>query len=114
MQPNFWEDPEAAIKSAYHSTDKLILEKSMQLGPGGSTAVTAIVIDGKELWVANVGDSRAVICRNKTAEQLTVDHEPHSERRRIEKQGGFVTTLPGITFFSHCSSGYIVDRLMTY
>lgn len=71
----------------------------MQLGPGGSTAVTAIVIDGKDLWVANLGDSRAVICRNKIAEQLTVDHEPHSERRRIEKQGGFVTTLPGSTFY---------------
>ncbi|KAH6779205.1 Protein phosphatase 2C family protein [Perilla frutescens var. hirtella] len=94
-EPNFWEDREAAIKNAYRSTDKLILEKSMQLGPGGSTAVTAIVIDGKDLWVANVGDSRAVVCRNKTAEQLTVDHEPHNERKRIEKQGGFVTTLPG-------------------
>ncbi|GFP91964.1 probable protein phosphatase 2c 44 [Phtheirospermum japonicum] len=94
-EPNFWEDPRTAIKNAYHSTDKLILENSMQLGPGGSTAVTAIVIDGKDLWVANVGDSRAVIFRNGKAEQLTVDHEPHIERRRIEKQGGFVTTLPG-------------------
>ncbi|KAK6131723.1 hypothetical protein DH2020_034520 [Rehmannia glutinosa] len=94
-EPNFWEDPRSAIKNAYHSTDKLILENSMQLGPGGSTAVTAIVVDGKDLWVANVGDSRAVICRSGKADQLTVDHEPHSERRRIEKQGGFVTTLPG-------------------
>ncbi|XP_011094023.2 probable protein phosphatase 2C 44 [Sesamum indicum] len=94
-EPNFWEDPRTAIKNAYHSTDKVILENSMQLGPGGSTAVTAIVIDGKDLWVANVGDSRAVICSGEIAEQLTVDHEPHSERRRIEKQGGFVTTLPG-------------------
>lgn len=94
-QPNFWEDPGMAIKNAYHSTDKLILENSLQLGPGGSTAVTAIVIDGKDLWVANVGDSRAVICRNGVADQLTVDHEPQCERRRIEKQGGFVTTLPG-------------------
>ncbi|KAL3644295.1 hypothetical protein CASFOL_012227 [Castilleja foliolosa] len=94
-EPNFWEDPRTAIKNAYHSTDKLILENSMQLGPGGSTAVTAIVIDGKDLWVANVGDSRAVIFRNGKAEQLTVDHEPHIERRRIEKQGGFVTNLPG-------------------
>ncbi|KAL1547887.1 protein-serine/threonine phosphatase [Salvia divinorum] len=94
-EPNFWEDPTSAIINAYHSTDKLILEKSMQLGPGGSTAVTAIVIDGKHLWVANIGDSRAVICRNKIAEQLSVDHEPHSEKKRIEKQGGFVTTLPG-------------------
>lgn len=88
-------DPKTAIINAYTSTDKLILENSMQFGPGGSTAVTAIVIDGKDLWVANIGDSRAVICRNGTAEQLTVDHEPHSERRKIEKRGGFVTTLPG-------------------
>lgn len=67
----------------------------MQLGPGGSTAVTAIVIDGKDLWVANVGDSRAVVCERGSANQITVDHEPHAERRRIEKQGGFVTSLPG-------------------
>ncbi|XP_059634550.1 probable protein phosphatase 2C 44 [Cornus florida] len=94
-ESNFWKEPEAAIKSAYRSTDKFILENAMQLGPGGSTAVTAIVIDGKDLWVANVGDSRAVVCERGSANQLTVDHEPHSERRRIEKQGGFVTSLPG-------------------
>ncbi|KAL5772716.1 hypothetical protein ACOSP7_012331 [Xanthoceras sorbifolium] len=94
-EPNFWKDPKTAIKNAYRSTDKFILENSMQLGPGGSTAVTAIVIDGKDLWVANIGDSRAVLCERGSANQLTVDHEPHTERRRIEKQGGFVTTLPG-------------------
>ncbi|XP_042499458.1 probable protein phosphatase 2C 44 isoform X2 [Macadamia integrifolia] len=94
-EPNFWKNTEIAIKNAYRSTDKFILEHSTRLGPGGSTAVTAIVIDGKDLWVANIGDSRAVLCERGCAHQLTVDHEPHSERRRIEKQGGFVTTLPG-------------------
>ncbi|KAF5461270.1 hypothetical protein F2P56_017387 [Juglans regia] len=94
-EPTFWKDPEMAIRNAYRTTDKFILENSMQLGPGGSTAVTAIVIDGKDLWVANIGDSRAVVCERGSANQITVDHEPHSERRRIEKQGGFVTTLPG-------------------
>lgn len=94
-QPNFWKDPKTAIENAYRSTDKFILENSLQLGTGGSTAVTAIVIDGKDLWVANVGDSRAVVCERGSANQLTVDHEPHTERRRIEKKGGFVTTLPG-------------------
>ncbi|KAK7861382.1 putative protein phosphatase 2c 58 [Quercus suber] len=94
-EPTFWNNPEAAIRNAYRSTDKLILDNSLQLGPGGSTAVTAIVIDGKDLWVANIGDSRAVVCERGAANQITVDHEPHSERRRIEKQGGFVTTLPG-------------------
>ncbi|KAM3741794.1 hypothetical protein ACB098_07G024100 [Castanea mollissima] len=94
-EPTFWNNPETAIRNAYRSTDKLILDNSLQLGPGGSTAVTAIVIDGKDLWVANIGDSRAVVCERGAANQITVDHEPHSERRRIEKQGGFVTTLPG-------------------
>ncbi|GMY35230.1 probable protein phosphatase 2C 44 [Fagus crenata] len=94
-EPTFWKEPETAIKNAYRSTDKFILENSMQLGPGGSTAVTAIVIDGKDLWVANIGDSRAIVCERGSANQISVDHEPHSERRRIEKQGGFVTTLPG-------------------
>ncbi|CAN1798967.1 Probable protein phosphatase 2C 44, partial [Linum perenne] len=86
-QPIFWEDPAGAIKNAYCSTDNLILKNSLQLGPGGSTAVTAIVIDGKDLWVANIGDSRAVVCESGAANQLTVDHEPHTERKRIENRG---------------------------
>ncbi|XAR50722.1 Phosphoprotein phosphatase [Bertholletia excelsa] len=94
-EPQFWSSTEIAIKNAYRSTDRFILENSLQLGPGGSTAVTAIVIDGKDLWVANIGDSRAVLCERGSANQLTVDHEPRSERSRIEKQGGFVTVLPG-------------------
>lgn len=94
-QPNFWRDPEAAIRNAYQSTDRFILENAARLGPGGSTAVTAIVIDGRDLWIANVGDSRAVVCKQGAAQQLSVDHEPDIERKRIEKQGGFVTILPG-------------------
>lgn len=94
-EPNFWKDPESAIINAYGSTDKKILENTTSLGQGGSTAVTAIVIDGKELWIANVGDSRAVLSQFGSAKQLTVDHEPHAERSAIEKRGGFVTTLPG-------------------
>lgn len=91
-------DPEAAIKHAYCSTNKYILENSTRLGPGGSTAVTAIVIDGKDLWIANIGDSRAVLCERGAANQLTVDHEPDAERKRIEQQGGFVTIFPGMLF----------------
>ncbi|EPS58070.1 hypothetical protein M569_16747, partial [Genlisea aurea] len=95
-QPNLFGDPKKAMRNAYNSTDKLILENTRDLGRGGSTAVTAIVVDGKELWVANVGDSRAVVCHDGgNADQLTVDHEPQTERRRIERQGGFVTAIPG-------------------
>ncbi|KAL6659054.1 hypothetical protein ACP70R_003094 [Stipagrostis hirtigluma subsp. patula] len=96
-EPLFWSDPQEAIKNAYSSTNKYILENSKQLGPGGSTAVTAIVVDGIDMWIANIGDSRAVVCERGTASQLTVDHEPNTtnERKRIEKHGGFVSTFPG-------------------
>ena len=55
---------------------------------GGSTAITAILINGKKLIVGNVGDSRAIICREDLVEQITVDHEPPTERRLVESRGG--------------------------
>ncbi|KAJ8633062.1 hypothetical protein MRB53_026398 [Persea americana] len=94
-EPVFWTHPEVAMKEAYRVTDDKILEKAVELGRGGSTAVTAILIDGVKLVVANVGDSRAVICNHGMAKQLSVDHEPSKEREAIESKGGFVTNLPG-------------------
>ncbi|KAI5307028.1 Protein phosphatase 2C 1 [Ascosphaera pollenicola] len=44
------------------------------------------------LYVANVGDSRAIICRNGTATRLTYDHkgsDPH-EGRRVADCGGMI------------------------
>ncbi|URD86180.1 hypothetical protein MUK42_12027, partial [Musa troglodytarum] len=77
LRPLFWSDPKSARKNAYSSTNKSILENSKHLGPGGSTAVIVIEVDGKDLGVAK---------------QLTVDHV---ERSRIEKQSGFVIIFPG-------------------
>ncbi|XP_059659823.1 probable protein phosphatase 2C 58 [Cornus florida] len=91
----FWDDTESAIRNAYHRTDTDILKQSIQLGKGGSTAVTAILINGQKLVVANVGDSRAVICKKGIAKQLSVDHEPSKEKKVIESKGGFVSNLPG-------------------
>lgn len=71
------------------------MEKAVDLGRGGSTAVTAILIDGVRLIVANVGDSRAVLCKCGDAIQLSVDHEPSIERHSIERKGGFVSNIPG-------------------
>ncbi|XP_057531233.1 probable protein phosphatase 2C 39 isoform X1 [Amaranthus tricolor] len=94
-EPDFWSETENAVRRAYRITDDKILEKSADLGKGGSTAVTAILINCQKLVVANLGDSRAVICRNGKAKQLSVDHEPDSERKDIEDRGGFVTKFPG-------------------
>lgn len=94
-QPEFLKHPRAATLKAYEVIDKVILQKAPELGFGGSTAVTAILMSRGRLLVANVGDSRAVLCRGGHALQLSVDHEPKLERHMIERRGGFVTTLPG-------------------
>jgi protein phosphatase 1L len=66
------------------------------LGRGGSTAVTAILIDGQKLIVANIGDSRAVLSKKGVAKQLSVDHEPTTEHEDIKNRGGFVSRFPGM------------------
>lgn len=96
-QGEFWTNPGGCISKAYEKTDQDIL-KSSNLGLGGSTAVTAILINGQRLWVANVGDSRAVLSRGGQAIQMTIDHEPSTERGTIENKGGFVSNLPGFLF----------------
>ncbi|XP_042458000.1 probable protein phosphatase 2C 9 isoform X2 [Zingiber officinale] len=94
-EEELWSDPDAAIRRAYERTDNEILSHSRDLGRGGSTAVTAILVNGTKLWVANVGDSRAVLARRGEAIQMSIDHEPNSERESIETRGGFVSNLPG-------------------
>lgn len=96
LKPDFWRNPKKAIKKAYKSTDDYILHNVV--GPrGGSTAVTAVVVDGKKLVVANVGDSRAILCRESgLVKQITVDHEPEKERDLVESKGGFVSEKPGL------------------
>lgn len=94
-EEEFWTHPDRAISKAYDKTDKAILSHTPDLGRGGSTAVTAILINGTKLWVANVGDSRAVVAKDGEAIQLTVEHEPNMERGSIETRGGFVSNMPG-------------------
>ncbi|CAN8312922.1 unnamed protein product [Cochlearia groenlandica] len=91
----FWVDPRRSILKAYEKTDQVILSNSSDLGRGGSTAVTAILINGRKLWVANVGDSRAILSRGGETTQMSIDHEPRAERSSIEDRGGFVSNLPG-------------------
>lgn len=63
------------------------------LGEGGSgcTAVT-VYVSPQEITCAWVGDSRAVLCRDTAAFDLSFDHKPEleAEKARIEEAGGFV------------------------
>ncbi|XP_059663874.1 probable protein phosphatase 2C 59 [Cornus florida] len=78
--------------NAYSHTDSEFLKsENNQNRDAGSTASTAILV-GDRLLVANVGDSRAVICRGGNAIAVSRDHKPDQtdERQRIEEAGGFV------------------------
>ena len=60
----------------------------------GCTAVVAVLRDNKDLYVANAGDSRCVVCREGKAIDMSIDHKPEDEeeRNRIENAGGKVTS----------------------
>nr|CAB3487223.1 unnamed protein product [Digitaria exilis] len=104
-EEEFWTHTDRAIIKAYEKTDQAILSHTPDLGQGGSTAVTAILVNGRKLWVANVGDSRAVLLKGGEPIQMSIDHDPNVERSAIENRGGFVSNMPGessiLLFFKH-------------
>ena len=78
----------------------------------GCTAVVAVV-KGSELWVANAGDSRAVLCRGGQALALSEDHKPQSEteRNRITAAGGFVSDVGGVSRSKNYQQAQTVSQL---
>ncbi|MDR3646994.1 MAG: PP2C family protein-serine/threonine phosphatase [Candidatus Babeliales bacterium] len=62
----------------------------------GSTAVVALIKDDK-IYIANSGDSRAVLSKDGKAVALSEDHKPYrsDERERIIKAGGYVVFAHG-------------------
>ncbi|EZA61934.1 Protein phosphatase 1L [Ooceraea biroi] len=76
------------------AVDRLLVEAAKKnMDVAGTTALIALLEDNK-LIVANVGDSRGVMCDGKgNAIPLSFDHKPQQERerKRINKAGGLVT-----------------------
>jgi serine/threonine protein phosphatase PrpC len=90
---------EYAVLQAFAKTQSDFLElyanATSASAISGTTATIALVYNDK-LVVANVGDSRAVMCCDSTNNkviEVTTDHTPYveAERQRIEANGGKVT-----------------------
>lgn len=77
----------------------------------GSTAVCALISPDK-IFVANCGDSRAVLCSSGVPAFSTQDHKPvlPGERERIQRAGG--TKVNYIVLRLYCSylSRNLIDR----
>jgi len=79
------------LKAAYLRTDKEFI--TPKTAPqSGSTGATVILM-GRRLFAANVGDSRVVLCRGGgQCVELTSDHKPSrpDEAARVRAAGGFI------------------------
>lgn len=78
---------------------------SLSLPLAGTTCLVALLSD-RELTVANVGDSRGVLCdKDGNAVALSHDHKPYQlkERKRIKRAG-----RPGFGRYLCCPSLWLV------
>jgi len=84
----FESDVELAISEGFEKTDK---DFEIEGGdPGcGTTACVCLIYDNV-LYIANIGDSMAIVCRRGKPVELTTPHtlKVKSERERVEKAGG--------------------------
>jgi serine/threonine protein phosphatase PrpC len=119
------QDYATALESALDKIDKEILRISHWSFQGSTAVVIWILRDvfvaenndnnnsnngGAEkkaptqtILAANIGDSRAVLCRNDTAWDLTTDHKPTdpSEKQRIESRGGSVIWCGDVDYYGN-------------
>lgn len=97
--PEFDTDPVAALVTGFQTLDATIVSShTPDTLRSGSTAVVVYLrrdvapLRSIRLYCANVGDSRAVLCRSGVAVDLSYDQTPSraDERARIEEAGGTV------------------------
>ena len=92
-----WSDVGGTLKYAYVQVDS-DLANEMDASVSGTTAVTCLIKDN-HCWLANSGDSRAIVMRKSAnglkAVDLTSDHKPDSpgEMKRILSMGGHITPV---------------------
>ncbi|KAF8392498.1 hypothetical protein HHK36_022840 [Tetracentron sinense] len=93
--PTLLEDPVKAYYSACLATNSELNKSQIEDSDSGTTAIT-VLVSGDTLYVANVGDSRAVLAvksgNSVIAEDLSYDHKPirKDEYERVKLCGATV------------------------
>lgn len=80
----------AALRRAFQTFDKKLKSNFEVLRDRSGTTCTAVLVSPSHWYFANLGDSRAVLCRNGRPHYATHDHKPTEPRevRRIMAAGG--------------------------
>uniref|UniRef100_A0A0D9VEU8 protein-serine/threonine phosphatase n=1 Tax=Leersia perrieri TaxID=77586 RepID=A0A0D9VEU8_9ORYZ len=97
----FRTDAVQALHSAFLATNSQLHADSLDDSMSGTTAVT-ILVRGKTIYIANTGDSRAVIAEKRgediVAVDLSIDQTPYrtDELERVKECGARVMTLDQI------------------
>jgi protein phosphatase 2C len=111
---------ESALTSAFNRTDEEF-GKADNAALVGTTAVVTLV-GSRQLYVANCGDSRAVLCRAGQAIPLTDDHKAarEDETARVEAAGGQILFWNGVRVMGvlavsraigdHCLRPYVIAQ----
>lgn len=87
-----------ALESAFSDMDNVIAENRNRYYPaGGCTVLVAVFMLGR-LYVANAGDSRAVLCTNGEPMNMSYDFTPVTDRLRIRMKGAENPSLLGNEF----------------
>jgi len=92
----------ASILTAVETTCKQLTKAGINCAFSGTTCVFGVRVEDR-IFVANIGDSRCVLCRqtkegdNFVCMPLSVDQKPDvpAEKKRILEHGGRVEPLPG-------------------
>ncbi|PIN23266.1 Serine/threonine protein phosphatase [Handroanthus impetiginosus] len=92
IDEKFLQDLESCHRKSFLLADRALADENSAVDSYcGTTALTALVL-GRNLLIANAGDSRAVLCRRGVAIQLSQDHRPSCqvEQKRVEDLGGTI------------------------
>ena len=97
--PAFKTDLAAALNRGFLKTNEIWMRVADQRQMNDGSCCIAVVKRGRQLYVANVGDSRAVLCSRDEVLSLSFDQKPNRplERRRIQAAGGRVVNCFGIS-----------------
>jgi len=84
------DNPVICLQEAFMETNQRMKNDDVR---GGTTAIVMLFL-GDSGYIANAGDSRAVLCQDGVARRVSTDHKPDlpSESKRIKELGGTITT----------------------